>query len=188
MADLVDSLQQDHANITRLLRVLEQQVALIRRAERPDYDVLLGLMTWFFDYPDACHHPKEDLLARRLAEAGVAPSSMAEGLAEQHRALGEQLRRFSDALHAVLEERELSREAFADLADEFISSQRKHLEQEEQHFFPLARSALSEEGLELPDFGSLDRDDPLFGAAQEQERFEALRKAILEWTQEDEEA
>jgi len=177
MADLIDSLQQDHANIARLLRLLERQVAQIRGAQRPDYDVLLGLMTWFFDFPDACHHPKEDLLARRLSESGIGPAGMAEGLADQHRDLAEQLRRFSDALHAVLEERELSRAAFADLAEAFIAAQRKHMEQEERHFFPLVRTALTSESLAMPDLAALERDDPLFGACQDEARFEALRLA-----------
>ena len=57
---VVDTLREEHRNIARLLRALEHQVAIFSNADAPDYDVIVGVADYFLDYPDRCHHPKED--------------------------------------------------------------------------------------------------------------------------------
>ena len=55
MTYVVEVLRQEHRNIEKLLRVLEQELSVFNRGERPNYEVILGVIDYFKDYPDSCH-------------------------------------------------------------------------------------------------------------------------------------
>lgn len=42
MTYVVEVLRQEHRNIEKLLRVLEQELSVFNRGERPNYEVILG--------------------------------------------------------------------------------------------------------------------------------------------------
>ena len=54
---IIDLLRQEHRNIEKLLRVLEQELSVFDRGERPDYAVICAVIAYFQVYPDVCHHP-----------------------------------------------------------------------------------------------------------------------------------
>ena len=69
MPALIDSLRRDHADMELLLKVLEQEIAVFDRSNRPDFDIIEGVVDYFRCYPAQCHHPKEDLLFAKLRRA-----------------------------------------------------------------------------------------------------------------------
>ena len=58
---IIDVLRQEHRNIETLLLVLEQEVSVFDRAERPDYEVIWAVIAYFEVYPNVYHHPQEDI-------------------------------------------------------------------------------------------------------------------------------
>jgi hemerythrin-like domain-containing protein len=66
MAYMIEVLRQEHRNIESLLGVLERELNVFDRGERPDYEVVLAVIDYFKDYPDSCHHPKEDMILEKL--------------------------------------------------------------------------------------------------------------------------
>ena len=60
MTYVIEILRQEHRNIEKLLRVLERELSVFDRGERPDYEVVLAVIDYFKDYPESCHHPKEE--------------------------------------------------------------------------------------------------------------------------------
>jgi hemerythrin-like domain-containing protein len=84
MTELLDILREEHRNIETLLRVLERELNIFDRAERPDYEVVQAVIDYFRDYPDRCHHPKEDVVFAKLKARDPAAvrtsSSLAAGL------------------------------------------------------------------------------------------------------------
>ena len=62
MTYVVEVLRQEHRNIEKLLRVLERELSVFDRGERPNYEVVVGIIDYFKDYPDSCRHPKEDMI------------------------------------------------------------------------------------------------------------------------------
>src|SRR6266568_1797689 len=66
MTKLLEVLREEHRNIETLLRVLERELDIFDRAERPDYEVVQAVIGYFEDYPDCCHHPKEDVVFAKL--------------------------------------------------------------------------------------------------------------------------
>jgi hemerythrin-like domain-containing protein len=61
---IIDLLRQEHRNIEKLLLVLEQELSLFARGERPDYEVIRAVIAYFEVYPDTYHHPQEDIVSK----------------------------------------------------------------------------------------------------------------------------
>lgn len=179
MTTIIEQIRDEHRNMAKLLDALERQIAVFSEGGSPDYEVIVGAMDYFLDYPDRCHHPKEDLLARKLLE-GTDTASPLQKLEAQHEELGILTRRFAQLVRRVLDEAELSRSDLTRAASEFIATQRHHMEMEEEHFLPLAEAALSPEDLATLDSELTAEADPLMDPHTEA-RYANLRDAILSW-------
>jgi hemerythrin-like domain-containing protein len=189
MTNIIEQIRSEHRNMTKLLDALERQVAIFDEGGKPDYEIILGITDYFLDYPDRCHHPKEDLLARKIVErAGDAGRAAgAEGAAgplreleARHEELAILTRRFHQFVRRVLDEAELPRHEFVRSAKEFITSQRHHMQMEEQQFLPLAEAMLAPDDLAALDTGRLAETDPLMDP-DSAARYAILREAILSW-------
>jgi hemerythrin-like domain-containing protein len=64
MSWVIEILCQEHRNIEKLLCVLERELSVFDRGERPNYEVVVAIIDYFKDYPDSCHQPKEDMIFR----------------------------------------------------------------------------------------------------------------------------
>lgn len=167
--------------MAKLLEALDRQVAVFARNQTPDYEIIRGVVDYFLGYPDLCHHPREDRIARKLIEKRAVDGSAAETLLAQHEELGQLSRRFAKLVESVVREAELPRGEFLRAAREFIDTQRHHMEMEDKHFFPSAEALLDDEDWRALDAEDSKQPDPLFGNAEEQ-RFKALRDDILKWS------
>ena len=181
MTKLLEILRDEHRNIETLLRVLERELNIFDRAERPDYEMVQAVIRYFEDYPDCCHHPKEDAVFAKLKARDPAAAASVGDLEAEHQGGTDRLRRVARAVESVLSEREVLRQTVDDIVRDFIEKERRHMEMEERVLFPAAAEALRPE-----DWAEIDtrlrNDLSLDGANQEQ--FDALRRRILQWQQE----
>jgi len=176
-AQAIQTLRNEHKTMAFLLDLLEQQVNLFKRTERPDYDLIKEVLDYFLTYPDLCHHPKEDLILRKLKVRDPEAAERVLNLEIEHDKCSERLGEFSRAVINVLLEAEISRETMIDIANEFIQGERAHMSAEEHEFFPVALRCLTEDDwLEIDEKISRFRD-PL--AAEEGLRFALLHECIL---------
>jgi hemerythrin-like domain-containing protein len=187
MARTLDRLREEHRAIERLLKAIEHQLAIFERGDRPDYDVLEAAADYFSDFPDRCHHPKEDAVYRRMRTIDARAADATMGLESEHRRIGELVRQFRETVCAVLADREVPRAGFLQFAHDFVDEQRRHLAEEETRFFPLAERLLSDADWAAVDAETPEERDPLFGA-ETASKFDALRDDILRWEAEDEAA
>ncbi len=185
VSEVMNRLRREHRNIVKLLNALEHQLAIFDTAETPDYDVLEGIGAYFIGFPERCHHPKEDLIFRKLRERDPGAAEIVGDLEAEHERIGALARHFQEAVENVLSEVEVSREAFDAVARHFIEDQRRHLQMEEERFFPLALEKLTAEDWAEIDARITDEDDPVFGG-DDSTKFAALRKDLLRWEEEDE--
>ena len=182
MKDVIKVLRAEHANMARLLNILDGQVETFEEGGQPDYTVVEDILLYFLTYPDQCHHPKEDLVARKLLEKVPARAKRLRGLAEQHEELGQLTKKVAEIVRRVLSEAELPRSQVVRATKEFIDSQRHHMQIEEEHFLPLAEATLSQSDLADLESDIFKSADPLFGSKTE-EQFGMLRERILNWEQ-----
>ena len=66
---VIEILRQEHRNIEKLLLVLERELDVFARGDRPDYEVVHAVIAYFQVYPDAYHHPLEDMVFEKLKRA-----------------------------------------------------------------------------------------------------------------------
>lgn len=180
MANVVERIRKEHAGMQRLLRILERQIDAFEDAGKPDYDLLREVLFYFTDFPDKCHHPKEDLLAEKLLEADPDRAAPLRGLEAQHEELAQLTKRMATMLDNVMMDAEVSRDRVVQATREFIDSQLHHMEMEERHFLPLAEGLLSENAIDPPQEEIFARQDPLFETQTEQ-RYAKLIEEILAW-------
>jgi hemerythrin-like domain-containing protein len=180
MTNIIEQIRDEHKNMTKLLDALERQIAVFNDGGKPDYEIVVGVIDYFLDYPDRCHHPKEDLLARKILEDAKEAAGPLQRLEAQHEELGILTRRFSQLVRRVLDEAELPRYDFIRAAKEFLASHRHHMEMEEEHFLPLAEAALNRADLAALDSELFAEADPLMDPDTEA-RYATLRDEILSW-------
>jgi len=185
VAEILRQLREEHGNMARLVIALEHQLAIFDQGEQPDYDVLVAAADYFTGFSDRCHHPKEDLIFRRMKEVDATAARSLPNLDREHQELATLAQHFQEAVKNVLEEVEVARSAFDAVLRNFIGEQRRHMQMEDDQFLPLAERVLT-----TKDWAELDRiatkeDDPLFGAAASR-AFQSLLRKILEWEREDE--
>ncbi len=171
---IIDRLSREHRNIEKLLAVLERELDIFDRGERPDYEVIKAVISYFEVYPEVYHHPQEDVVFAKLKARDPAGAARIGNLAGEHRKGAERLRRVANAVEGVLADREVLRQSVVDTVRDFIDHERRHMAMEDRDFFPAAARVL-----EPADWAEIaatvtTHKDPLFDDLAE-ERFEALR-------------
>jgi hemerythrin-like domain-containing protein len=180
---VIEILRQEHCNIEKLLLVLERELGVFARGDRPDYEVIHAVIAYFQVYPDVYHHPLEDLVFEKLKVRDPTSATQIGDLAADHRRGAERLRRVAQAVEKVLADRELLRQAINDIISDFIEHERRHMAMEERDFFPAAVRALQPEDWVEITSRSTNQSNPLFSEVAE-ERFEVVRSHILQLEQE----
>ena len=193
MPDTLLLLRLEHRNLSRLLELIEDQVAAADAGAPLDKNLLGLAWEYFSDYPDLCHHPKEDLVYELLSKRDPGACAGLNNLASEHVRLRDLTRAFGEAVHRLPEapqsrEATQSREApqtaepaAREVIRDFTRRYRQHMREEDERFFPLAEQKLSKDEWATLDFAVFDRDDPLLADATEH-RFAVLRQRIEEAT------
>jgi len=179
MSRVLDELRHDHRNMTQLLAILVEQLRVFRDGRVPDFDLMQRAMVYSLDYPDLCHHPKEDLIFERLAQCDPGARALVDRLAAEHRDIAKATREFADALHMVAEDFQVSRDRFLEVADAWLALNRRHLQAEEREAFPRAERVLGEADWAAGDAAAVRKPDPLFGGTVE-EHYLSLHERILQ--------
>jgi hemerythrin-like domain-containing protein len=183
MAAVVETLQEEHRNIARLLLALEHQIDVFAQDGAPDYDVIGGVADYFLDYPDKRHHPKEDAVFAELSETHPQEAAAIGDLLSEHRALHDRAEQFRDTVKALLNDTDIARSVVVDAARLFIGAERRHMRLEEERFFPMADRRLTPASWSKIEKTLTEGPDPLFGGRVE-EGFKKLSDRLLAWDRE----
>jgi hemerythrin-like domain-containing protein len=175
--EVLNRLHKEHADLTRLLDLLDRQLALFTAGKSADYDTIGAILQYCMEYPDAVHHPKEDLVYGLLRGRDPVLAAEVGDLEEEHRGLAEMTLSLSALIERALAEEPVDREEVRKLTGDFIRRYRHHIAREELHVFPAALHVLSEDDWAKVDGQLGDKDDPLFGEVVT-DYFQALRDDI----------
>ena len=177
MTKILDELRDDHRNLARMLDLLGRELDTFKEGGRPDYDLVENILEYCLHYPDLCHHPKEDLIFEKLQARDPPTAHIIGNLKLEHKELSTLTWRFSSAVRNVLDDEMLPRDWFLDVANDYLSFSRNHMQMEEVLFFPAARKTLTPaDWAELDDTWEMV-DDPLFGE-DIQKKYQGLYQEI----------
>jgi len=179
MVEIIEILRREHRNIEKLLHVMEQELNVFDRGERPDYEVFGAIIEFFKNYPDSCHHPKEDIIYAKFKNRNPDRAASIADLEAEHREGAVRLRRVAQAIDAVLNDQELLRETVKRIVRDFIDNERKHIALEDGVIFPAILEALSPADWAEIALTLADRYGPP-SEADFEEQFSTLRRNILE--------
>jgi hemerythrin-like domain-containing protein len=179
MVEIIEILRQEHRNIEKLLDVMEQELSVFDRGERPDYEVFGAVIDFFKKYPDSCHHPKEDIIYEKFKTRAPDRAASIADLEAEHREGAVRLRRVAQAIDSVLNDQELLRESVDRIVRDFIDNERKHIALEDEVVFPAIACTLQPEDWADIALKIADRYGPPADADFE-EQFSTLRRNILE--------
>jgi hemerythrin-like domain-containing protein len=184
MTSTIQTLREEHRNIRRLLDVLDDQIEKIAMARDPNYDLLQAVANYFCDYPDRCHHPKEDAVFRQLQARHPVEANAVGDLAREHKDAYARVRRFRNNIQAIFRDEVMPRDTVVNAGRSFVDAERAHMKMEEDIFFPAAVSVLDEEDWRAIEANLKAMRDPLFGEMVEEE-FRILRDFLLTWEKSD---
>ena len=187
MTRMIELLHGEHRDVEQLLNVLEDELKVFDRRERPDYEVIQAIISYFQDYPDCCHHPKEDMIFDKLKARNPPAAKRIGDVEAEHRQETERLDRVARVVRNVLLDREIARQTFSDVMRDFIDHQRVHMAMEERTLFPAAANALRPEDWQEIESKWNDKTETLFNVAME-EKCRSLRDRILRWGRENNES
>ena len=185
MSNIIQILLEEHRNIDKLLLVLEHELEIFDRSEEPDYEILQAVIQYFQDYPESCHHPKEDMVFEKLKVRDSAAANSIGDVEAEHQVETKRLRRLVEAVEEILAGREFLRQTFHDVVHDFIEHQRQHMDKEERLLFPAAVQGLRPDDWAELDARLNDQKDPLFNGVIET-KFQAMQRTILRWQRETE--
>lgn len=163
MHKLLRQLKQDHTNLTRLLKVLDQQLDDFHAGREHDLDLLCELVEYIASYEDQVHHPTEDLVFERLKSITGERRVAVETLEDQHRLLAGMTKKFRDSLETIMHEGVVLRQEVEAQGRAMVKMLRQHMDLEENEVFVLADATLDDADWNWVDERAPKYNDPIFG-------------------------
>jgi hemerythrin-like domain-containing protein len=177
MANAIAQWHAEHADFSRLLYVLEGQVAVFQEGERPDYGLMLDTVSYLREYPDRIHHPREDAAFARLVLRDPSLRLPVNRLLQEHRVIAVAGEELSARLSEVLDGASATHAGVEAAAAIYLAYYRHHLATEERDILPRAARLLTSEDWNIVANSIAPLADPLFSEAP-QERYRELRERI----------
>jgi hemerythrin-like domain-containing protein len=168
---------EEHSNFARLLDVLEGELEAFHWGAKPNYRLMLDVMSYMTQYPDRFHHPSEELAFRKGVERNPRLKGAVASLGEEHTKLLQRGESLVLRLEAVLNEAILPRADVEASGLEYIRCLRRHMRREELEVFPaIGRLLTAADWMEI-DRAIACRPDPVFGP-KALAKFRTLRRQI----------
>lgn len=177
MDDVIAVWHADHVDYSRLLDVLEEQVAAFHAGRTPDYGLMRDVVSYLRHFPDRYHHPREDAAFACLLELDPNQRLPINRLLQEHcviAATGEEL---LNRLNEVVAEALVERAGLEAAAAVFLVYYRHHMATEEREILPRLAKMLTRDHWHIVANAVTSAPDPLFGDGFD-ERYRDLHKQI----------
>lgn len=163
LRDILETLYSEHRYLFSLLDTLELQAARLQPGKVPDYHLLLEIVDYLTHYPDQYHHPREDLLFRRMLQSDRKFGRILDRLEREHKTLHYFTHELFKELTGITAGRAADRPALLRRIERYSDGYRKHMTYENRQVFPRVKGTLTT--TDLDDIREKTRfiDDPLFG-------------------------
>ena len=144
--EALTQLTQEHAQILQGITCLETARAALEKNEHPPVDFFKTALLFFTEYADRLHHYKEEyLLFSSLASKRGGTIDLEIGsLRYQHELNRRCLKKVKESLKGYENKSEIAVTTLLENIAAYISILKRHIDKEEQQFFPMAGAELSE--------------------------------------------
>ena len=169
----LQELHQDHINLAKVLRLLEQQLVNVRAEEHVDLDVLSEIVDYVQTYPDLVHHKREDIIFSVYLGHPACRRDLVGRLMEEHTLLLKKTHDLAEHIEQWRHDSPVARGKVVAIIADYLRMQWDHLNLEESSVFELLNQELTTADWERIEALMPLSSDPLFGQAMRQ-RFENI--------------
>ena len=177
MSDSIALWHAEHRHFTRLLDLLERQVAAFHADDQPNFELMLDVVSYLRYFPDRYHHPREDVAFARLVERDPQMKSAIDRLLQEHRVIAAAGAELLAYLEQVLDDVVVERARVEAAAATYLVYYRRHLALEDRDIVPRAEQLLTPQDWEAVMAAVPHGPDPLFGEDFDA-RYRELRRQI----------
>ena len=168
----------EHEYFQRLLALLQGQLDVFHRGERPNYELMLDILAYLREYGDAFHHPRENEAFARLAKRRPDLELELARLKQEHRVIERAGERLVELLDEALDGAIVARTEVEVAAATYLVYYGNHIAKEEETVLGAAEKALTEEDWKAVRAAVVAPADPLFGG-EPQERYRELARRLV---------
>lgn len=159
---LMQELRLDHRNMAVVLDLLDNVIAEMEAGNDPDFELFDEIMRYMTIYPDAVHHPKEDVVYEKLREKRPDLSEDLAHVPDDHRRLAELGALLRADVEAVNAGAAVRREKMIEDTAAYSRFLREHMQWEEDDLFKRIDLMLDAEPYKV-DVSSIEHiKDPVF--------------------------
>ena len=168
---------EEHVYFGQLLRLLRRELDAFHSGARPNYELMLDVISYLREYSDRFHHPREDVAFERLAKHRPEMALPLARLRQEHRVIAAAGEALLGHLNAILSGAMVSRPEVEVAAATYLVYYGNHIAKEEEDILSLAAKVLTAEDWAKVGAAVQPVADPLFGERPD-ERYRELRRQI----------
>lgn len=132
---LMTELREDHRNMTVVLDLLDGLIEEMDVGKNPDFELFDEIMRYMTVYPDAVHHPKEDIVYEQLRVARPDLTEDLDHVPDDHSDIAHLGSLLRDEIEAVIAGGAVRREKMIEDAVAYVKRLRNHIQWEEEDLF-----------------------------------------------------
>ncbi|MGR4989507.1 hemerythrin domain-containing protein [Vibrio rotiferianus] len=160
---MIERIRREHGYMVRLLAILRHKLNEIKQEHAINYALVGEIVDYLSNHSEKIHHPKEDILYHYFLEH-YGHFKTIENLELEHQELSKKTKQFSGIVEMILQDAVVPQDMFTQQLEDFITSQKRHLEMEERQVLPLIEELFtSEDWLNVESQWQENEDDPVFG-------------------------
>lgn len=171
----------EHVYFRRLLELLQKELDSFHRGERPNYELMMDIVSYLREYTDQYHHPREDVAFERLAKRSPELKLDLARLVQEHRVIARAGEKLREHIESILNGSMIARSDVEVAVATYLVYYGNHLAKEDEIVLPRAAALLMPEDWQAVKQAVGTAPDPVFGD-QPQERYRALRRHIAAGT------
>lgn len=157
-------IREEHTAIACIIHSLEYVVHKLEAGTEPNFRLLQAMLEYIFEYPERCHHPKENRhLFKTLRLRNPHVAALIDELEAEHVRGDELLKDLKHALTRYETGGRAELRVFAQLVARFAEFHWEHMTKEEDVLMPIAKRSLTDSDWQEIAEAFLRNDNPLFG-------------------------
>jgi len=133
--ELMVELREDHRNMILVLNILDDLVAQMDAGKDPDFELFDEIMRYMTVYPDAVHHPKEDIVYEQLRAKRPDLTERLDHVPDDHSDIAHLSSLLRDEVEAIIAGAAVRREKMIEDAAAYVKRLRIHIQWEEEDLF-----------------------------------------------------
>ncbi|WP_181027928.1 hemerythrin domain-containing protein [Vibrio jasicida] len=161
---MIERIRREHGYMVRLLAILRHKLNEIKQENAINYALVSEIVDYLSNHSEKIHHPKEDILYHYFLKQ-YGQQKTIENLELEHQVLASKTKDFSMLLEMILQDAVVPQELFITQLEDFIVTQKRHLELEERQVLPLIEELFTSDDWQyVESLWHQSEDDPVFGS------------------------